>query len=204
MIKLYGHPMSTCTRKVLTTLAETNTQYDLVVIDFAKGEHKQQPHVSRQPFGQVPAIEDDGFAMYESRAIARYINEKVGGNLSPKDVAGRAKMEQWISIEAQDFSPHVMKFVFQHIFKRPQAEDVLQNAQKAVDLALDVSDAHLGKQPYFAGEQFSLADICFMPYVEYALKTPLKDSLTKRSNFSAWWKKVSERPSWKKVTSPTA
>src|SRR3954453_506280 len=110
MIKLYGHPMSTCTRKVLTTLAETNTQYDLVVIDFAKGEHKQQPHVSRQPFGQVPAIEDDGFAMYESRAIARYINEKVGGNLSPKDVAGRAKMEQWISIEAQDFSPHVMKF----------------------------------------------------------------------------------------------
>jgi glutathione S-transferase len=200
MIKLYGHPMSTCTRKVLTTLAETNTAYELVVIDFTKGEHKQQPHLSRQPFGQVPAIEDDGFEMFESRAISRYINEKVGGNLAPKDLQGRARMEQWISIEMSDFSGHAMKFIFQHIFKRPQTPDVLENAQKGIDLALDVADAHLGKQPYFAGEQFSLADICFMPYVEYCMGTPIKETIAKRPNFSAWWGRVSERPSWRKVT----
>jgi glutathione S-transferase len=204
MIKLYGHPLSTCTRKVLTTLAETNTPYELVLVDFAKGEHKQQPHLSRQPFGQIPAIDDDGFAMYESRAISRYLDEKAGGPLSPKDGAGRAKMEQWISIEMQDFSGYAMKFVFQYIFKRPQPDDALEKAQKAFELALDVSDANLAKQPYFAGQQFTLADICFMPYVEYAMKTPLKDAMTKHSNFSAWWNRVSERPSWKKVTSPTS
>jgi glutathione S-transferase len=201
MIKLYGHPQSTCTRKVLTTLAETDTPYDFTVIDFVKGEHKQQPHLQRQPFGQVPAIDDDGFALYESRAISRYINEKVGGNLAPKDARGRAQMEQWISVETSDFSGAAMKFIFQHIFKRPQTDEVLGKAQKDLDLALDVMDAHLAKQPYFASEQFSLADICFMPYVEYAMATPLKDSMAKRSNFSAWWKRVSERPSWRKVTS---
>jgi hypothetical protein len=53
MIKVFGHPASTCTRKVLMTLAETNTPFELTTIDFAKGEHKQQPHLSRQPFGQI-------------------------------------------------------------------------------------------------------------------------------------------------------
>ena len=56
-MKIFGHPMSTCTRKVLMTLAETSTPYDFVLVDFAKGEHKQAPHTQRQPFGQVPALE---------------------------------------------------------------------------------------------------------------------------------------------------
>ncbi len=47
-MKVYGHPMSTCTRKVLMTLAETNTPYEFTLVDFAKGEHKQEPHTARQ------------------------------------------------------------------------------------------------------------------------------------------------------------
>ena len=76
MIKIFGHPLSTCTRKVLMTLAETGTPYELVTVDFATRDHKKPPHLNRQPFGQVPAIDDDGFAFYESRAICRYINER--------------------------------------------------------------------------------------------------------------------------------
>src|ERR1044071_8922798 len=103
-MKIFGHPMSTCTRKVLMTLLETGTPYELVVIDFGKGEHKQEPHLSRQPFGQVPALEDAGLELYESRAMCRYINDKVQGPLVPRDVADRARMEQWISIETSNFS----------------------------------------------------------------------------------------------------
>jgi glutathione S-transferase len=71
MLKVFGHPMSTCTRKVLTTVNELGLPHEFVVVDFATGEHKQPAHLSRQPFGQVPAIDDDGFALYESRAICR-------------------------------------------------------------------------------------------------------------------------------------
>jgi len=112
MIKLYGNPMSTCTRKVLATLHETQTPFEMNVIDLGKGEHKQPAHMARQPFGQVPAIDDDGFSMYESRAIARYLDGKAGGKLTPTDPKHRAKMEQWISVEVENFTPHAMKFVY--------------------------------------------------------------------------------------------
>jgi len=99
MLKIYGHPMSTCTRKVLFTLNETNTPYELTVVDFAKGEHKQAAHLAHQPFGQLPALTDGAFEMYESRAMARYIDHKAGGKLTPKDAEGEARMEVNYSLE---------------------------------------------------------------------------------------------------------
>ena len=89
-MKIYGHPGSTCTRKVMMTAHETNTPFELVLVDFAKGEHKQPAHLARQPFGQVPTLDDDGFKMYESRAISRYIDAKAGGVLTPKSLQARA------------------------------------------------------------------------------------------------------------------
>src|SRR4051812_8670664 len=83
-MKIYGHPMSTCTRKVLTTLVEKSHEPELVVVDFATGEHKKPAHMSRQPFGQIPTLEDGGFTLYESRAMMRYIDEtKSGPKLTP-------------------------------------------------------------------------------------------------------------------------
>src|SRR4029077_3283014 len=110
MIKLFGNPLSTCTRKVLMTLHELGTPFEMNVIDFTKGEHKQPAHLKRQPFGRIPAIDDDGFAMFESRAICRYLNEKANGKLEPGDLQGRARMEQWISIETSELTPNAMKF----------------------------------------------------------------------------------------------
>jgi len=198
-MKIYGHPMSTCTRKVLTTLAETNTEAELVVIDFAKGEHKQPEHVARQPWGKVPTLDDDGFTMYESRAMCRYINDKAGGKLVPADARGRGMMEQWISIEYSYFTPPSMKYVYQYIFKREQEASVLETAQKELEVAMPVIEAHLAKHQYFAGAEFSIADITYMPYVEYAINTPAKDIYSKFPHFMAWWNRVSERPSWRKI-----
>jgi glutathione S-transferase len=56
VLKLYGNPMSTCTRRVLTVLKETSTPYELVVIDLAKQEQKAADFIEKQPFGQVPYI----------------------------------------------------------------------------------------------------------------------------------------------------
>jgi glutathione S-transferase len=198
-MKIFGHPASTCTRKVLMTLAETQTPYEFVVVDFAKGEHKQQPHLSRQPFGQVPALEDENLRMYESRAMARYINEKVGGKLVPGDLVGRARMEQWISIETSNFAGAAMKFIYQYVFGRPQPQEVLDTAKKQIDLALDVMSAQLDGREHLVGDQFTLADVCFMPYFEYTMSSPVKESITARASVSAWWSRVSERPTWRKV-----
>lgn len=200
MVKLYGNPFSTCTRKVLTTLAETKTPYEFIVVDFAKGEHKQQPHLSRQPFGQVPAIDDDGFALYESRAICRYLSEKADSALTPRNPQQRAKMEQWLSVETSNFTPHAMKFIYNYVFKRQQEPAVLENANASLDSCLKVLSETLSNSAYFVGDQFTLADIAFMPYVEYVMGTPAAETLKKHPAFVAWWSRVSERPSWKVAT----
>lgn len=198
-MKIYGHPMSTCTRKVLMTLAETNTTYELTTIDFATGEHKKEAHLARQPFGQVPTLDDDGFKMFESRAMCRYINEKAKGSLMPSDLRGRALAEQWISIETSNFSGAAMKFIYQHVFQRPQTEETIKTATQQLETALGVLDRQLATTAYLAGDGFSLADICFMPYLEYVMGTPAKEVVARHPNVAAWWGRISERPTWKKA-----
>jgi glutathione S-transferase len=203
-MKVLGHPMSTCTRKVLTTLIETGTPYEFQLVDFAKGEHKQEPFISHQPFGQIPVLVDGDFELYESRAICRYINEKTGGRLVPGDLQGRARMEQWISIETSNFTPNAMKFVYHHILGRTQESAVLESAGAALDKALAVMDARLADNQFFAGSDFSIADISFMPYVEYLMPTPVRERVQAHANVAAWWTRVSERPSWQRATGKTA
>ncbi len=204
-MKIYGHPMSTCTRKVLATLAEKQAKFDLVTVEFATGEHKKPAHLARQPFGQIPALEDGTFQLYESRAMIRYIDETVPGQaLTPKDPKGRAVMEQWISIETSNFTPHAMAYVYQYVFAPmrglPTDLTKITDAKPKLDLCLDILDKHLAKGPHMVGDAFTLADICYMPYFEYAMATPAKELIEARSNVSAWWKRVSERASWKTAT----
>jgi glutathione S-transferase len=198
-IRLFGHPSSTCTRKVLTVLAETNTPYELNLVELSKGEHKQQPHVARQPFGQIPVIEDNGFRLFESRAIARYLDEKTGGALTPKDLQKRALMNQWLSVEQSNYSPAAMKFVYNYVFKRPQEQSVLDSASAMIETTLGALEKPLEQGPFIAGDTFSIVDIGFMPYFEYTLTTPVRAVYEKYPRTMDWWARVSARPSWRKV-----
>jgi glutathione S-transferase len=191
--------MSTCTRKVLCTLHETGTPFEFVAIDFGKGEHKGPAHMARQPFGQVPAIDDDGFAMYESRAICRYIDAKAGNKITPHDLKARARMEQWISVETENFTPHAMKFVYAEVFKRPQTPETMTAATEKLDHCCGVLDKALASSQFLTGEQFTIADICYAPYIEYAINTSAKSTFSKHPHVMAWWNRVSERPSWRKA-----
>lgn len=119
-MKVYGLPMSTATRMVLATLAEKGQEAELVSVDLTKGEHKASPHVERHPFGVIPVLEDDdGFRLYESRAIIRYLDRKLpGASLTPSDVHAYARMEQFISVEHCYFSPAAMKVIWERLFKK--------------------------------------------------------------------------------------
>jgi glutathione S-transferase len=106
-VQIYGMGGSTCTQRVLMTAIENGAEFEIKTVDLRKGEHKQPAHLARQPFGQIPAVEDDGFVVYESRAIARYINDTRGNKLVPSDPKKRALMEQWISLEQGTITPEV-------------------------------------------------------------------------------------------------
>jgi glutathione S-transferase len=204
-MKVYGHPMSTCTRKVLTTLAEKGHEPEFVLVDIMKGEQKSPAHLARQPFGVVPAIDDDGFQMYESRAIIRYIDEKLSGpKLQPADLKQRALMDQWTSVEFSYFSPKAMTIVMQLLFGKMMGKEpdmvAVEAARKSLEGTGATIDKWFEKNAYFGGETFSLADIGFMPYVEYLFAAGEGALITNHKHFGSWWTRVSERPSWRKVT----
>ena len=204
-MKIFGNPMSTCTRRVTMALHEKQAKFDFVVLDFMKGEHKSPENLARQPFGQIPSLTDGDFTLFESRAMIRYIDETVPGqSLTPKDPKAHALMEQWISVEMEQFNPGMSGMVFQEVFQpmfggKPDAAKV-DEMKKKITAMLPVIDKHLAKGPHFCGDQFTLADICYMPYTEYAMNTSAKDLIMSHKNFAAWWQRVSERKAWKMAT----
>ena len=201
-MKIFGNPGSTCTRKVLMTARETGTPFELEVIDFGKREHKQPAHLARQPFGQVPVIDDDGFVLYEARAIARYIDAKAGGPLSPRDLRERARMEQWISVETENFAPHAMKFIYHSVFKREQTPEILKTAGAGLDLALEVIDRALAGRAYLARNQLTIADICFLPYLEFLPMTAAASKVGAHPRVEAWATGLRQRPTWQTIIAP--
>jgi glutathione S-transferase len=83
VLKVHGTKGSTCTQRVLTALHEKGVPYELINIDFKIAEHKSEKYMKLQPFGKIPVLDDDGFILFESRAIARYIAKKYAGQGTP-------------------------------------------------------------------------------------------------------------------------
>ena len=208
MLKVYGFPGSTCTRKVLCTLHEKGAAFEFVNVDITKGEQKSAEHLARQPFGVVPAIDHDGFKLYESRAIYRYLDAVLpGASLTPADPKQRALMEQWISVEAAYFSPQAMKAVLNIWYASMKGEQpdqqVIDAGLAGTTTALDTLDKALAGKEYLAGS-FSLADITYAPYLQYMHQMKIASGVSDRPNVAAWWARVSARPSWQKAISQGA
>lgn len=203
-MKLYGHPWSINTRKTLLTLAEKGHEAELVLIMVPKGEHKLPDHVARHPFGKVPVLDDAGFVLYETRAINRYLDQKLGGApLTPSDQHAAARVDQWVNIAESYFIPYAHPLLVEAVFRRylggEQNIELMRTSRDAMQPALDTADRWLQANDYFAGRDFSLADVHWMPYFDYLLQAGEGESIGLRKNLRAWWTRVSERASWQKV-----
>ncbi|KAH9926276.1 glutathione S-transferase C-terminal-like protein [Epithele typhae] len=209
VLKLYGNPHSTCTNRVQTVLEELSVPYELVAIDFSKGEHKAPEFTAVQPFGQVPYLDDDGFKIFESRAICRYIALKHGGvekGLIPatSDLQKTALFEQAASIEVSNFDPSASAVTFENVFKPMFGLTTDPEAVKKLTTTLDgklaAYNVLLGKTKYLAGDEVTLADLFHLPYGAM-LKAQSIDFLEsgKYPNVARWWADLSSRSSWKKV-----
>jgi glutathione S-transferase len=147
----------------------------------------------------------------ESRAICRYICDQYAdrGNqilFGKKEdgAVGRAAVEQWIESEAQNFNPPSLAMIFQLAFApmMGRATDMAVVEQNEAKLAkvLDVYEQRLGESQYFAGDDFSLADLVHLPNAHFIVnRTGKAELITGRSNLARWWDDVSARPAWKEV-----
>jgi glutathione S-transferase len=210
VLKIHGIGRSTCTQRVLATLKEKQVPYEIVNIDFAAGEHKSAKYLEKQPFGVIPVLEDDGFFVYESRAICRYIATKYkaqGTELIPTELKSLGIFEQGASIETSYFDPQASVITFERVFKPmfggSADEDRVKQLSEKLTGYLDVYEKILSKQQYIGGDSFSLIDIYHLPYGTFLFHDNVKlgHLINDRPHVKAWWDKVSGRQSWQEVVS---
>lgn len=203
-MNLYGHPWSINTRKTLVTLAEKGAEARLVLVMIPHGEHRLPEHRRLHPFAKVPVLDDGGFVLYETFAINAYLDAKLPGTrLVPGAPRERARMDQWISVANAYFVPFAHSLIVERLFRRflggePDAT-AIATGRAGIEPALDTIDRALGEQPFLAGDTFSLADIHWMPYVEYLTRIGEGQPIESRANLRRWWAQASERPSWQRV-----
>jgi glutathione S-transferase len=203
-MKLYGHPWSVNTRKTLMTLAEKGREAEFILVMVPKGEQKSQEHLARHPFGKVPVLDDDGFVLYETRAINRYIDGKFDGpSLTPPEGKGAARLEQWMNVADAYFVPYAHALIVEKLFRQylggEQNVAAIRAGREGMQPALDVVESWLASHPYLAGSALSLADIHWMPYVDYLFQIGEGENIAGRASLSAWWKRVSSRETWARV-----
>ncbi|EJD54317.1 glutathione S-transferase [Auricularia subglabra TFB-10046 SS5] len=206
MVLIYGFSQSTCTRRVAVVCKELNIPYEIKQLGMDDIKAKEFLE-TKQPFGQIPVLEDDGFILYESRAIARYLTLKYGkgSSLLPptSNLQATARFEVAASNEQSNFDPSASAIVFEKIFKAYRGlttdEKRVEELTAQLNGKLDGYERILSKSKYLAGDHVTLADLFHLPYA-YMLENACKsDILQQRPNVARWWKDISSRPSWQAV-----
>ncbi|KAM6501820.1 glutathione S-transferase-like protein [Amanita muscaria] len=206
VLKLYGLAFSGNIQRVTVVLHEKQVPYELVTVDLYKGAHKTPEYLEKHPFGQIPYLDDDGFILFESRAIARYIAIKYadqGTKLIPSDLKGRALFEQAASIEKANFDSYARTIVFEKWAKKLRGLETDEEAVKAaitsLEDKLDVYDKILSKQKYLGGDEITLADLFHLPGLDKFGEIGVGYLIDNRPNVKRWFEDLSSRSSWQSV-----
>jgi glutathione S-transferase len=171
---LFGAPYSVYVRSVRLALAEKGVPYRLVEVDvFAPGGPPAEYLAQRHPFGRIPAFEHDGFRLYETGAIARYVDEAfVGPRLQPSDPRDRARMNQIISVLDNYAYRTLVWDIFVERVRAPaqgrQSDEAriaaaLPKAQSCLAALTDL----MGENSFLAGHHLTLADLHAAPMLIY-------------------------------------
>jgi glutathione S-transferase len=203
---IYGPAFSTYVRSVLLALEEKGVPYHLEQINILEGAHQTPEHRARHPFAKVPAFEHDGFELYETLAILRYVDETFDGpSLQPDDPRARARMTQVLAIvDAYAYPVCIGACVIQRLVVPLMGgtpdEDVVAAAVPQATTSVEALEALIDGNAFFAGDKLSLADLHVAPIYDYFSQTPEGErALAGTPNLRRWWDAVSQRESVQKT-----
>ncbi|KIY53072.1 glutathione S-transferase [Fistulina hepatica ATCC 64428] len=205
VLKLYGIAMSHATKRVGMVLYEKRIPFELITVDMRNMAHKKPEYLAKQPFGSVPYLDDDGYIVYESRAICGYLEAKYpdrGPRLAPStdDLKKYGAYQQALNIEAFNFDPAANGLFKEKVIKKLRGTgdpdpNVVADFMATLNNKLDAYDAILSKQKYLAGDELTLADLFHLPYAS-VLPAVGCNYLETKPNVARWFKDISSRESW--------
>ena len=199
-LELHGYRYSVYLRIVAMTLTEKNVAWTHVEVDpFEKTI--PESYLALNPFGRVPTLVHDGFVLYETTAITRYVDEAFAGTpLQPMDPKDRARMNQIIAIaDSYGYWPMVRQ-VFSHRVFRPAQGSAGDEAAIAEGLqksktVLAALDRLATGGAFLAGTSLSLADLHLGAMVAYFTEAVEGHAeLSRHRKLSEWWAVICERP----------
>ncbi|MAZ82877.1 MAG: glutathione S-transferase [Hoeflea sp.] len=202
LVRLFGSDYSVYVRIARLCLAEKNVAYTLVPVDVFAAEGVSQDYLERHPFARIPAFEHGGFRLYETGAIARYVDEAFDGpSLQPDDPADRARCNQLISIADNYAYPHLVWGVYVERVSKPGEGSETDETKLTSSLAqartiLTALCDLMGKGPWMLGERLTLTDLYWAPMMDYFLQAPEGAELTDEFPvLQEWWQRMAARPS---------
>ena len=208
-VQLYGLSRSVYTRIARLALEEKGVPYTLHDVEIFAASGVPAEHLQRHPFGRIPAFEHDGFALYETAAITRYVDEAFSGPpLQPGDVQHRARMHQVIGVlDAYAYRPMVWDVLVERVLKpienKPSDEARIAAGVAAADVALRALSALTTCAPQLLGTELTLADLHAYPILCYfAIAPEGQAAIARHSPLQRWLGAMCQRASVLRTRSP--
>ncbi len=200
-VVVFGAAYSVYTRSVLLALEEKGVDYRLQEVDIFASEGPPAGYQERHPFRRIPAFDHDGFRLYETSAITRYVDEAFAGPpLQPENTRDRALMNQAIAImDAYGFRTVVLDIFVERV-RVPQKGDVsdegrISSALPKAETILRQLEAIGGSSHWLAGDRLTLADLHVAPMlILFELAPEGKDLMTASPKLAEWLNAVKARP----------
>jgi glutathione S-transferase len=201
-MRLYYHPLSSNSRRVLLTAYHLGLDLELVAVDLSKGEHRTPEYLRLNPNGRVPLLIDAGFNLWESHAIMQYLADRSPQqDIYPTDVSARADVNRWMFWSANHFAPAAGFIIRERVSKRilgggaPDPLEIARGEALLAGAAL-VLDSHLAGKEWIAQGKLTLADFAIAAPLMHASAAQLP--VTQFENLQAWFARVRSLEAWKK------
>ena len=200
MLVVWGRDNSVNVQKVLWTCEEIGLPYQRIDAGAQHGVVDTPEYRALNPNGLVPTLDEDGFVLWESNAIVRYLASKYAmGRLWPTEPRMRAIADQWMDWQTSTFWP-VLRPLFVGLIRTPAANrdvQALEYARAKIATLLAIIDVQLRSRPFIAGEMFTPGDIalgcCVLRWMELPIERP--EFLYLRR----WFERLVERPPFRKI-----
>ncbi|UFW46498.1 MULTISPECIES: glutathione S-transferase family protein [Bradyrhizobium] len=201
---VYGFPRSTFVNIVRLILTHKGVAYQFRDLEPVMGK---ADHLELHPFNRVPILKHDDLTVYETSAIATYLDEAFGGvSLTPKDLKARARMNQWISAVNNYYYPYMIYHVTHERLVFPElgiasGEKVVAHALPKVETALSVAERQLAHgKDFLLGGELSIADFYLLPSTfAFSLTAEGGSMYPKFPRFCRWRERMDNLPATQKV-----
>ncbi|RON11269.1 glutathione S-transferase [Pseudomonas brassicacearum] len=201
MLKIWGRKNSSNVRKALWCAEELGLSYETQDAGGAFGVVDTPEYRAMNPNGRIPVIEDDGFVLWESNTIVRYLAARhaADSNWYPADVQARAAAEKWMDWTTSSFA-EPFRQVFWGVLRTPADQQdwvAINAAQKVCEQLLSMVDQALAQKPYLSGDEIGVGDIPLGSFIYAWFEMPIERA--PMPHLQAWYARLKQRPAYQKA-----